>query len=462
MTTARPTLPSDELSLEASSSNALSRPLVLGIESSCDDTACAVLDGEGRVLSSVVSSQLAAHLEYGGVVPEIASREHLRNWPAVRAQALSLAGVALAEIDVVAATRGPGLVGSLLVGLSVGKAIAYGLGKPFFGVHHLEGHLYSPFLVPAPSTSPSAAPASASARAALPDPAHAVPERFIGLVVSGGHTALYSVLSPKAGASAVDTLCETRDDAMGECFDKVGKRLGLPFPGGPVVDRLAELGEHKRGHAPLPARPKAPEPRTLFFRTSRCGDTLDFSYSGLKTQAIVEVERLEREGFVVDPGELMRLSGLEPSALAQSDARASSQFAAIQLLAAFRDAAVRQVIDRLDRYRRSVACSRPADPGPTGPSPTDPSRPKARLAHAPRTPQPIRELGVSGGVAANRALRRALVQWGERERIQVHLVALAFCGDNAAMIAHAALRRHHQGETGDPLATDAKSRLRVG
>ncbi len=125
------------------------RLLVLGIETSCDDTACAVVDGEGRVLSSVVSSQLAAHRPYGGVVPEIASREHLRAWPPVSEAALGQAGIGLGEVGAVAATRGPGLVGSLLVGLSLGKAIAYALGRPFFAVHHLEGHLYSPFLAPA-------------------------------------------------------------------------------------------------------------------------------------------------------------------------------------------------------------------------------------------------------------------------------------------------------------------------
>ncbi|HEY0783301.1 MAG TPA: tRNA (adenosine(37)-N6)-threonylcarbamoyltransferase complex transferase subunit TsaD, partial [Thermoanaerobaculia bacterium] len=149
------------------------KPLVLGIETSCDDTACALVDGEGRVLSSVVSSQLAAHRPYGGVVPEIASREHLANWPAVSAEALERAGVTLHDVDLVAATRGPGLVGALLVGLSLGKAIAFALDRPFHAVHHLEGHLYSPFLPPV------AADVSAA-------PAEAPPERFVGLVLSGG------------------------------------------------------------------------------------------------------------------------------------------------------------------------------------------------------------------------------------------------------------------------------------
>src|SRR5262245_30633440 len=196
------------------------RPIVLAIETSCDDTACAVVDGAGRVLASSVSSQLAAHRPYGGVVPEIASREHLANWPAVASAALDPVGLAPADADLVAATRGPGLVGALLVGLSMGKALAYGLGKPFYGVHHLEGHLWSPFLVKGG------------------EPAMPPPDRFVALVVSGGHTAIYDVID-----GAVTTLAETRDDAVGEVFDKLGKRMGLAYPQGPRVDELAERGE---------------------------------------------------------------------------------------------------------------------------------------------------------------------------------------------------------------------------
>src|SRR5215207_6744808 len=226
-------------------------PLVLGIETSCDDTACAVLDGEGRVLSSVVSSQLASHRPYGGVVPEIASREHLSNWPAVIGVALERTGVALPEVDVVAATRGPGLVGALLVGLALGKSIAFALERPFLAIHHLEGHLYSPFLPPRDVAAP----------------AEPVPARFVGLVVSGGHTSLFAVED-----GCVETLGETRDDAMGEVFDKVGKRLGLPYPQGPLVDELAERGD----------------PSARRFATPLRGDTLDVSYSGLKSQALLE------------------------------------------------------------------------------------------------------------------------------------------------------------------------------
>ncbi len=377
-------------------------PLVLGIETSCDDTACAVVDGAGGVRASVVSSQLAAHRPYGGVVPEIASREHLTNWPPVSAAALERAGVGLDGIDVVAATRGPGLVGSLLVGLSLGKAIAYALDRPFHAVHHLEGHLYSPFLAPPASATPTE-PAP-SVRAAEP-----IPERFTGLVVSGGHTNLFAVVD-----GTVDTLAETRDDAMGESFDKVGKRLALPYPQGPRVDALAEHGD--AGRCPF-AVPKVRAER----RPDRVDDgrqSLDFSYSGLKSQALLEIERLERRGVATRPAPEVegeeRLFGQE----------------VLDLLAGFREAAVGQLLDRLERLRAA-----------------------GRFDGAGRT------LAVSGGAAANRLLRRRLVAWAAEAGIDLRLVPLAYSGDNAAMIAHAALLRERRGRRDDPLHAEAASRI---
>ena len=355
----------------------MDHPLVLGIETSCDDTACAVVDGAGRVLSSVVSSQLAAHRPYGGVVPEIASREHLANWPAVSREALERAGVGLRQVEVVAATRGPGLVGALLVGLSLGKAIAFAEGRPFHAVHHLEGHLFSPFL-------------RAPGDPAAPEPP---PARFVGLVVSGGHTSLFAVED-----GAVSTLGETRDDAMGEVFDKVGKRLGLPYPQGPQVDALAERGTP--GARPLPVS-----------RFGRFGDGLDFSYSGLKSQALLEIERLERT--------------LGPLDLGTDDAPPQ---AVLDLLAGFRAAAVGQVLDRLDRLDQR---------------------------------RPIHTLAVSGGVAANRLLRRELPAWAERHGVDLRLVPLVYSGDNAAMIAHAALLRHRRGAADDLFAAEAESRIPI-
>ncbi|MEA2693775.1 MAG: tRNA N6-adenosine threonylcarbamoyltransferase [Acidobacteriota bacterium] len=354
---------------------------MLGIETSCDDTACAVVDGEGRVLASAVSSQLAAHRPYGGVVPEIASREHLRNWPLVSAEALAAAGVDLGEIEVVAATRGPGLVGALLVGLSLGKAIAYARKRPFHAVHHLEGHLYSPFLRPGPP----------------PTPAEPLPDRFTGLVLSGGHSSLFDIGD---GGAAVTTLGETRDDAMGEVFDKVGKRLGLPYPQGPRVDELAERGDPAARPLPVPD----------------CGATLDFSYSGLKSQALLEIERLEAR---LGPLDLGKIEEAEiPSAV-------------LDLLAGFRAAAVAQVLERLDRLDRLSG----SEGGPL--------------------------LAVSGGAAANRLLRRELAAWAARRGVDLRLVPLTYAGDNAAMIAFAALLRHRRGLADDPLTAEAESRIPI-
>lgn len=350
------------------------RPLVLGIESSCDDTACSILDGAGHVLSSVVSSQLATHRPYGGVVPEAASREHLAQWPAVCSEALGRAGVELRQIDAVAATRGPGLIGSLLVGLSLGRALAYGRGLPFYGIHHLEGHLYSPFL--------------AGDGGASSAPVH----RFLGLVVSGGHTSLYQVED-----RAVTPIAETRDDAIGEAFDKVGKRIGLAYPQGPKVDDLAESGDASAFNLPIP----------------RLSDqSLGFSYSGLKSETVRRIEQFERQGVAIHIQE-----GDDPPQLA------------LDLLASFRHAAVRQVTSCLNRVRRR---------------------------------RRIETLAVSGGVAANRLLRAALASWADEHDVDLRLVPLEYCGDNAAMIAHAALLRHRVGDPGDDLfTTGASSRLPI-
>lgn len=355
------------------------KPWILGIETSCDDTACAVLDGAGRVLSSVVSSQLAVHRPYGGVVPELAAREQLVAWPLVSGEALARAGIDWEDIDAVAATRAPGLVGSLLVGLSIGSALAWSRGLPFLAVHHLEGHLYSPYL---------GASADAGAGRAAGPPADPVPERFVGLVVSGGHTSLYRV-----DGAALETLAETRDDALGEAFDKLGKRLGLPYPQGPRVDELAELGRAEA--APMP----------------RLGGTeeLFFSYSGLKTQAIHEIEKLEARGVATTPA-----AGEPPFPQPVLD-----------LLAGFRDSAVRQILDRLTRLHRRA---------------------------------PFAELAVSGGAAANRHLRRKLPTWAAERGVVLRLVPLVYSGDNAAMIAFAALRRLRRGKSDDPLTIEVASR----
>jgi len=214
---------------------------ILAIESSCDETAAAVVEDRTRVLSSVVASQIEVHRRYGGVVPELASRQHVVAVGPVISEALATAGVDLDGIDAVAVTRGPGLVGSLLVGISAAKAIAWQRGLPLIGVNHLEGHVRSVF---------------------IEHPDIAFPA--LCLVVSGGHTHLY--LCPEEGVYR--TLSRTRDDAAGEAFDKVAKLLGLGYPGGPVIDRLAEGADETAVRFPL--------------ATMKDG-SLDFSFSGLKT-----------------------------------------------------------------------------------------------------------------------------------------------------------------------------------
>ncbi len=267
--------------------------LFLGIESSCDDTCAAVLDDRGFVRSSVVSSQVRLHAPYGGVVPEIAARHHLEAIGPVVAQALSDAGTGLDGIGGIAVTRGPGLVGSLLVGLAYARGLALRRGLPVVGVNHLEGHIASGWLE----------------CPALPYPA-------LALVVSGGHTALWRIAAP---GDYVET-ARTRDDAAGEAFDKVAKMLGLPYPGGPVIDRLAEHGN----------------PLAVAFGEVRTKGEPAFSFSGYKTAARVHAER----------------SGLAP--LAHPDDPPPP--AMLDLVAAFRYAVVRELVRRT---RQAIESERP-------------------------------------------------------------------------------------------------------
>ncbi|MDB4975042.1 MAG: TsaD/Kae1/Qri7 protein required for threonylcarbamoyladenosine t(6)A37 formation in tRNA [Myxococcaceae bacterium] len=229
--------------------------IVLGIESSCDETAAAVVRADGVVLSDVVASQFEVHQPFGGVVPELASRAHLSNVIPVIEQAVRVLPRGFADLDAVAVTNGPGLVGALLVGLSAAKAIAWSRGLPIVGVNHLVGHLLAVYLRHTPEA-----------------PEVTLPMPYIALLASGGHTALYRVDSP----SDIAQLGETRDDAAGEAFDKVAKLLGLGYPGGPIVDRLAAQGDPKAVSLPLPMRNK---------------HGLEFSFSGLKTAVATHVRK---------------------------------------------------------------------------------------------------------------------------------------------------------------------------
>ncbi|MBX6362896.1 MAG: tRNA (adenosine(37)-N6)-threonylcarbamoyltransferase complex transferase subunit TsaD [Gemmatimonadetes bacterium] len=245
-------------------------PVVLGIETSCDETSAAVLRGETGLLGHRILSQ-DVHELYGGVVPELASRAHLRVIDEVVDAALAEAGIALADVDVVAATAGPGLIGALLVGLTWAKCVAYALGKPLIAVHHMEGHLFAP---------------------SIEDPEAQPP--FVALLVSGGHTLLLWV--PEWGR--YELLGETRDDAAGEAFDKVAKILGLGYPGGPVIQRVAAEGD-----------PRAYRfPRAMLAANQRPGDAdyYDFSFSGLKTAVLTRVRELEAAGRL--PSEVPNLA----------------------------------------------------------------------------------------------------------------------------------------------------------
>ncbi|TMG82085.1 MAG: tRNA (adenosine(37)-N6)-threonylcarbamoyltransferase complex transferase subunit TsaD [Betaproteobacteria bacterium] len=223
---------------------------VLGIETSCDETGAAVYDSQRGLLARALHSQVAMHSEYGGVVPELASRDHIRRVVPLTEQVVAEAGMAIRDIDGIAYTQGPGLAGALLVGASVATALGFALGKPVLGVHHLEGHLLSPL---------------------LGDPKPAFP--FVALLVSGGHSQLFAV----AGVGDYTLLGDTLDDAAGEAFDKTAKLLGLPYPGGPALARLAQSG--RRGAVALP-------------RPMKDSGDLDMSFSGLKT-AVATLARRE-------------------------------------------------------------------------------------------------------------------------------------------------------------------------
>lgn len=339
---------------------------ILAIESSCDETAAAiVLDGR-RVLSNVVATQHDLHSEFGGVVPEIASRAHLeRILPVVRS-CLSEADVGFDRIDAVAAGTRPGLIGSLLVGVSLAKALAWSLSKPFIGVDHVESHLLAGLL-----------------------DASEVEWPALGLVVSGGHTSLYSMTGPLEP----ELLGATIDDAAGEAFDKAATMLGLPYPGGQHLDVLAE---------------SSGEPAAITLPVSLLGrDSLDFSFSGLKTAMLYAIRgKPRRQGTrTVFDRELEDLGDLERGALAVS-------------------------------FRKAVVAALLA---------------KTRAALQ-RTNVPT--LLTGGGVIANRLLRRELEFLAREHDLDLRLPDRAFCIDNAAMLAVTAHERFIRGET-DPLETTA-------
>lgn len=349
--------------------------VILGIETSCDETAAAVVR-DGRVtLSNVIASQHDLHREYGGVVPEIASRAHLERIIPVLRAATSRAGVALADLDAVAVGNRPGLIGSLLVGVAAAKGLAWALGRPIIGVDHVRAHLYSAFLRdPASTPADTGRAPTGNALAGVSDVADAYPA--LGLVISGGHTATYACDAP----TRCVRLGTTIDDAVGEAYDKAASLLGLPHPGGPHLDRLAQSGDDRA--IDLPVARLAP-------------DSLDFSFSGLKTAVRYRVR---------------------PPAGAPADAVATlTEQARADLAASFQRAACRAVLLKLERA----------------------------LAVMDRRP---RSLLVGGGVSANSRLRRELLAFASTHGLTPGLPSMHFCLDNAAMIAGLA---HHRLRTGD-------------
>jgi N6-L-threonylcarbamoyladenine synthase len=316
--------------------------LTLGIESSCDDTAAAVLEDDNTLLSSVLTSQDLIHTRFGGVVPELASRCHLESIVSVVNEALTRAKVALPDIDLIAVTQGPGLIGSLLVGFSYAKALSYTSKIPYVGVDHMAGHILSVFLEEEKPDFP-----------------------FIALVVSGGTSSIYRA----DGFTKFRLLGRTRDDAAGEAFDKVAKLLGFPYPGGPVISREAQSGNNKA----------IKFPRSMLEK-----DSLDFSFSGLKTSVLNHCNREKQKN----------------NPLQLSDICASFQEAAVEVL-------VKKTL---------LAASQ----------------------------QNINNIVLGGGVSSNPRLRELMEKHCNEEQKKLYIPRPAYCTDNAAMIAIAGVHSHRE------------------
>ena len=333
--------------------------LTLGIETSCDETAAAVIKGGREILSNVVLSQIDIHRKYGGVVPEIASRHHIEAIFPVIQEALQQADVELADIEVIAVTYGPGLVGSLLVGIAAAKALAFAAQKPLVGVNHIEGHIYANFLT-----------------------GREIHPPLVCLTVSGGHTDLLVI--PRLGEYEI--LGRTRDDAAGEAFDKVARVLGLPYPGGPQIEKLAQGGDREA---------------IAFPRGLLDGESLDFSFSGLKTAALNYLNEARQKEQEVP----------------LADFAASFQWAIIDVLTEKLMAAAE--VHRVDKVI------------------------------------------LSGGVAANRTFREHVAAEAASRGLELLYPPVHLCTDNAAMIGSAGYFRYLAGQRSD-YSLNAAANLRLG
>lgn len=330
--------------------------LILGIETSCDETAASVVKNGRTILSNIISSQIPLHRKFGGVVPEMASRKHTENITGVVDMALMEAGVKLSDLTGIAVTRGPGLVGALLVGLQYAKGLAFAAGKPLIAVNHIEGHISANY-IQHPDLKPP----------------------FVSLVVSGGHTFIVEVRDYRD----YQVIAKTRDDAVGEAFDKVARALSLPYPGGPQIDQLARDGNEDAIHF---SRPRFHE------------ETLDFSFSGIKSAVLNYLNNQAQKGEPID----------------RADVAASFQKA---------------VISNLVDHVMIVARTRGYD-----------------------------KIAVAGGVASNSYLRRSLIEAGRAQQIEILFPDPVLCTDNAAMIASAGYYQYLSGDVSS-LAVNAEPSL---
>ena len=331
--------------------------ITLSIESSCDETAVAVLKNGREVLANIVSTQIELHKKFGGVVPEVASRKHIENIDAVYQEALDTAGIKAEDIDHIAVTYGPGLVGALLVGLSYAKALAFTLGVPLVGVNHMQGHINANYIQHKDLKPP-----------------------FITLVVSGGHTHLVEVKDYQN----YEILGRTRDDASGEAFDKISRAMGLGYPGGPIIDKLAKQGNK---HA-------------IEFPRAFLDDSYDFSFSGLKSAVLnyLNAQKMKKQEIVVE------------------DVAASFQEAVVEVLS-------------------------------------------TKAVHAAEE-KGYKTIALSGGVAANSALRDKITKMAGEKGIEIKFPSIELCTDNAAMIGCAGYHNFINGKI-DDMSLNAVPNLKI-
>jgi len=383
---------------------------ILGIESSCDETGAAVVRSGLTILSNVVASQIATHQPYGGVVPELASREHLRAMVPVVRQALAEAGQTYQSVDAIAVTQGPGLAGALLVGISFTKALAFALGKPLIAVNHLEGHIHAVLLEHRRKGEDLEFP-------------------VLALVASGGHTHLY-LAKLEENLWSYRNIGHTRDDAAGEAFDKVAKLLGLGYPGGPMIDRLAPHGDPiavkfqmaQMKHADRrDSKVGAPEP----LAKEGLGDRqFDFSYSGLKTAVLRHVETHKLKSAIEARREVLAAIA-KPTV---EDVLRLCDRQTLNLVASFQRTMVQDLVTK------TLAAAQEYD---------------------------VRTIFVSGGVAANRELRSTFEREAGMQGLPVFFPSRSLSTDNAAMIAAAAFPKFLRGEfVGMDFSAEAGMRLR--